>query len=119
MLDVKYIAEHPDAVKKNAADKNARVQIDQVLALNEQKKKLQLSVEEARTKINIISKDIATLKKADPKTDVSVKQAESRAIAGIWVLASTTRTAFLTAQNSRPSCAIFQMASMSALELQF
>ena len=81
MLDVKYIAEHPDLVKKNAADKNERrAQVDQVLALNDQKKKLQLSVEEARTKINIISKDIATLKKADPKSDVSVKQAESRAI---------------------------------------
>src|SRR3954463_12400034 len=81
MLDVKYIAEHPDQVKKNAANKNERrAQIDQVLALNDQKKKLQLSVEEARTKINVISKDIATLKKADPKADVSVKQAESRAI---------------------------------------
>jgi len=45
MLDVKYIAEHPDAVKKNAANKNERkAQIDQVLALNDQKKKLQLSV---------------------------------------------------------------------------
>ncbi|HUR39085.1 MAG TPA: serine--tRNA ligase [Planctomycetota bacterium] len=80
MLDVKYIAEHPDQVKKNAANKNARVQIDQVLLLNDQKKKLQLSVEEARTRINAISKDIATLKKADPKADVTAKQAESRAI---------------------------------------
>jgi len=81
MLDVKYIAEHPEAVKKNAANKNERkAQIDQVLALNDQKKKLQLSVEEARTKINTISKDIAGLKKADPKAEVSAKQAESRAI---------------------------------------
>jgi seryl-tRNA synthetase len=81
MLDVKYIAEHPDLVKKNAANKNERrAQVDQVLTLNDQKKKLQLSVEEARTKINIISKDIAALKKADPKADVSTKQAESRAI---------------------------------------
>jgi len=81
MLDVKYIAEHPDRVKQNAAAKNERrAQVDQVLALHDQKKKLQLSVEEARTRINSISKDIATLKKADPKADVSAKQAESRAI---------------------------------------
>src|SRR6516162_973405 len=81
MLDVKYIAEHPDAVKKNAAAKNERkADVDKVLALNEQKKKLQLSVEDARTKINQISKDIAGLKKADPKADVSAKQSESRAI---------------------------------------
>src|SRR5258708_27943886 len=81
MLDVKYIAEVAYAVKKTAANKNERkAQIDQVLALNDQKKKLQLSVEEARTKINVISKDIAGIKKADPKADVSAKQAESRAI---------------------------------------
>ncbi len=81
MLDVKYIVEHADAVKKNAAHKNERkADVDKVIALNEQKKKLQLSVEEARTKINQISKDIAAVKKADPKSDVSAKQAESRAI---------------------------------------
>ncbi|HZE99164.1 MAG TPA: serine--tRNA ligase [Planctomycetota bacterium] len=81
MLDVKFICENPDAVKKNAAGKNERrAEVDKVVALNEQKKKLQLSVEEARTKINVISKDIAGLKKADPKSDVSAKQAESRAI---------------------------------------
>jgi seryl-tRNA synthetase len=81
MLDVKYIVDHPDAVKKNAANKNERrADIDKILALHEQKKKLQLSVEEARTRINVISKDIATLKKADPKCDVSAKQAESRGI---------------------------------------
>ncbi|HLY08310.1 MAG TPA: serine--tRNA ligase [Planctomycetota bacterium] len=81
MLDVRYIAEHADAVKKNAANKNERrADIDRVVALNDQKKKLQLSVEEARTKINAISKDIAALKKGDPKADVSAKQSESRAI---------------------------------------
>src|SRR5579862_4354234 len=81
MLDVKYIAEHPELVKKNAANKNERrADIDKILALNDQKKKLQLSVEEARTRINVISKDIAALKKTDPKSDVSAKQAESRAI---------------------------------------
>jgi seryl-tRNA synthetase len=81
MLDVKYIAEHPDAVRKNAAHKNERrADIDKVLALNDQKKRLQLSVEDARTKINQISKDIAGLKKADPKADVSARQNESRAI---------------------------------------
>lgn len=81
MLDVKYIVEHPDSVKKNAANKNERkADVDRVIALHEQKKKLQLSVEDARTKINLISRDIAGAKKADPRSDVSAKQAESRAI---------------------------------------
>src|SRR5579883_2116028 len=81
MLDVKFIVEHADLVKRNSAHKNERrAEVDKVLALNEQKKKLQLSVEEARTKINQISKDIAAAKKADPKADVAAKQGESRAI---------------------------------------
>jgi seryl-tRNA synthetase len=37
MLDVKYIVDHPDAVKKNAANKNERrADIDKILALHEQ-----------------------------------------------------------------------------------
>ncbi|HLF95218.1 MAG TPA: serine--tRNA ligase, partial [Planctomycetota bacterium] len=81
MLDVKFIVENADLVKRSAANKNERrAEVDKVIALNTQKKKLQLGVDEARTKINAISKDIATIKKADPKTDVSAKQAESRAV---------------------------------------
>jgi seryl-tRNA synthetase len=81
MLDVKYICEHPDLVKKNAAAKNERrAEVDKVIALNDRKKKLQLGVDEARTRINVISKDIATLKKVDPQADIAAKQAESRAV---------------------------------------
>jgi seryl-tRNA synthetase len=81
MLDVKFICENPDKVKKNALGKNERrADIDGVVALKEKTRKLQQGVDEARTKINAISKDIAASKKADPKADVSAKQAESRAI---------------------------------------
>jgi seryl-tRNA synthetase len=81
MLDVKYICENPDLVKKNAAAKNERrAEVDKVIALNDRKKKIQLGVDEARTKINVISKDIAGIKKTDPKADISAKQAESRAV---------------------------------------
>ena len=81
MLDVKFICENPDKVRKNALSKNERrADIDGVVALKEKSRKLQQGVDEARTKINAISKDIASAKKADPKTDVSAKQAESRAI---------------------------------------
>jgi len=81
MLDVKFICENPDKVKKNALNKNdRRADIDGVVALKEKTRKLQQGVDEARTKINAISKDIGAAKKADPKADVSVRQAESRAI---------------------------------------
>jgi len=81
MLDVKFIVENADLVRRSAANKNEkRAEVDKVIALNDRKKKLQLGVDEARTKINVISKEIATLKKADPKCDVSARQAESRAV---------------------------------------
>jgi seryl-tRNA synthetase len=80
MLDVKFICENPDKVKKNAQNKNARCDVDGVVALKDKSRKLQQGVDEARTKINAISKDIGAIKKADPKSDVSAKQAESRAI---------------------------------------
>jgi seryl-tRNA synthetase len=81
MLDVKFICENPDLVKRAAAAKNEkRAEVDQVVALSAAKKKLQLGVDEARTRINAISKEIAGIKKADPKADVAAKQAESRAI---------------------------------------
>ena len=81
MLDVRYICDNPDLVKKNAAAKNERrAEVDKIIALNDRKKKLQLGVDEARTRVNAISKDIATAKKSDPKADISVKQAESRAV---------------------------------------
>ena len=81
MLDVKFICENADRVQKNTISKNERhADIDGVVALKEKSRKLQLSVDEARTKINAISKEIGTIKKTDPKSDVSAKQAESRAI---------------------------------------
>ena len=73
MLDVRYICDNPDLVKKNAAAKNERrAEVDKIIALNDRKKKLQLGVDEARTRVNAISKDIATAKKSDPKADITV-----------------------------------------------
>ncbi len=81
MLDVKFIRDNADLVKRNAAAKNEkRAEVDRVIALYEQRKKLQLAVDEARTRINQISKEIASSKKADPKADVSARQLESRAV---------------------------------------
>jgi seryl-tRNA synthetase len=81
MLDVKFIIENAEKVQKNALSKNERrADIGGVVALKEKSRKLQQGVDEARTKINAISKEIAGLKKVDPKSDVTAKQAESRAI---------------------------------------
>ncbi len=81
MLDVKFIREHPDAVKRNAAAKNERrADVDGVLALDERRRKLQQDVDAANTKSNALSKQVADAKKADPKADTSALQAESKAV---------------------------------------
>jgi seryl-tRNA synthetase len=81
MLDPKFIYDNADAVKRNAAAKNERrAQVDEVNALTDRRRKLQQDVDAANTKSNVLSKKIADAKKADPKTDISAVQAESKAV---------------------------------------
>jgi seryl-tRNA synthetase len=81
MLDVKFIRENRELVKKNALDKNEhRAQVDPVLELDDKKRSLQQEVDQARTRINLLSKEIAQAKKADPKADIAARQNESRQI---------------------------------------
>lgn len=81
MLDIKFICENADKVKKNAWNKNEKhADIAGVIILKEKQRKLKQSVDEARTKINAISNEIGAIKKADPECDISEKQAESKAI---------------------------------------
>jgi seryl-tRNA synthetase len=81
MLDVKFIRDNPDLVKRNAAAKNEKhAEVDRVIEMYERRKKLQQAVDDARTRINQISKEIAAAKKADPKADVSARQQESRGV---------------------------------------
>ncbi len=81
MLDVKFIRDNADLVRRGAAAKNEkRAQVDRVIELYERRKKLQQEVDDARARINQISKEIASAKKADPKADISARQQESRAV---------------------------------------
>ncbi len=81
MLDVRFIRENPDLVKRNAANKNEkRAKVDEVVALDDRRKKLQQEVDQANTRINALSQEIAAAKKADPKADISARQAESRTV---------------------------------------
>jgi seryl-tRNA synthetase len=56
MLDIKFIRENPDVVKKAAENKGYKVDIDRLLELDKDRRKLLTEVEELRTKQNIISK---------------------------------------------------------------
>jgi seryl-tRNA synthetase len=56
MLDIKFIRENPDVVKKAAENKGYKVDIDKLLVLDKDRRKILTEVEELRTKQNIISK---------------------------------------------------------------
>ena len=63
MLSLQFIRDHPDAVRKAAAEKNAGLDLDRLLALDEQVRGLKTRIDELRRQRNEIS---AGFKTADP-----------------------------------------------------
>lgn len=69
MIDIKLIRENPDIVKQGIANKNDKSNVDEILAIDlERREKLQL-VEELKAKRNSASQEIGKLKKAGEITD--------------------------------------------------
>jgi len=67
MLDIKYIRENIEQVKKAARDKNIKVDLDQLLALDEQRRDLMKKSEDLRMQKNEASKKIPTLGDVEKK----------------------------------------------------
>jgi len=68
MLDIKYIRENPDKVKKGIAAKNENNRIDEVLQLDEERRDIIGQVEELKAKRNIVSSQIPQMKKSGEDT---------------------------------------------------
>jgi seryl-tRNA synthetase len=64
MLDRRFILENVDLVKQNCAHRGVRVDVDQFVALEQQRKALQVQVEESNRKANEVSKSIGKAKDA-------------------------------------------------------
>ena len=62
MLDIKFIREHKDLVKEAARKKRVVVDVDNLLAIDEERVLLLQKVEEARAKQNKVSEEIAVMK---------------------------------------------------------
>lgn len=77
MLDIKFIRENVEVVKKSLRDRGMKVDIDKLLVLDEEKKKLLLQVEEQRRQRNLISEEVGKLKQASAP-DADKKIAEIR-----------------------------------------
>ncbi len=61
MLDMKFIRENPEAVKKGAELKGMKVEVDQLVALDGQKRGVQLKLQELQTEQNKASKELGPL----------------------------------------------------------
>lgn len=87
MLDIKFIRENRKEVEKAIKNKNVILDLDKLLILDDQKKKIQIKVEELRQQRNVLAKkqtDITTakrikeeLRELEPKlTEISEKMLE-------------------------------------------
>jgi len=76
MLDLKYIRENTDKVKQAIANKNEKADLDTLLELDEQRRKIIVEAEELKAKRNKVSSQIPQLKKAGE--DVSGVLAEMK-----------------------------------------
>ncbi|MCW8804510.1 MAG: serine--tRNA ligase [Ignavibacteriaceae bacterium] len=68
MLDIKYIRENPDKVKKAISSRNEKDKIDDVLSLDAERRKIIASVEELKAARNKVSSQIPQMKKAGEDT---------------------------------------------------
>ncbi|MGC9361266.1 MAG: serine--tRNA ligase, partial [Anaerolineae bacterium] len=69
MIDLGYIREHADEVRQAMRDLNASAPIDEILALDEQRRALLGKVESLRAERNRVSKEIPRLKDAEAKQE--------------------------------------------------
>jgi seryl-tRNA synthetase len=68
MLDIKLIRENPDVVRQGLLNKNAKDIVDEVLALDEERRSFIAKTEELKAKKNQVSAQIPQLKKAGQDT---------------------------------------------------
>lgn len=79
MLDLKFIRENPDLVRKNIELKGENANLDLLLELDEQRRKIIAEVERLKHYRNVVSNEIAKLKKE--KQDATSKIEEMRQVA--------------------------------------
>ncbi len=68
MLDIKFVRENPEAVKKGARDKHFKAPVDEALALDALIRDLRIKVEVMQAQRNSLSKEIAKARPAERAT---------------------------------------------------
>lgn len=82
MLDIKLIREQPELVRQRLATRGAgdEVKIDEVLRLDDQRRKLLVEVEDLKAQRNRVSKEIGILMGKKDVASAEAKKAETRTI---------------------------------------
>ncbi|MFH2145497.1 MAG: serine--tRNA ligase [Candidatus Omnitrophota bacterium] len=78
MLDIKFIRENPDKVKAAIKNRNLKLNIEELLALDKQWRKMNAAVEELRKQRNAASDEMSELVKK--KTDISNRREDLKAL---------------------------------------
>ena len=78
MLDLKFIRENPELVRKNILLKGEDANLDLLLSLDEERRKIIAEVESLKHQRNVVSNEIARLKKE--KRDATAKIEEMRLV---------------------------------------
>jgi seryl-tRNA synthetase len=68
MLDIKFIRENPEIVKQGIINKNEKDRVDEILALDEKRRKIISEAEELKAQKNQVSAKIPQMKKAGEAT---------------------------------------------------
>jgi len=78
MLDLKYVRENIELVRKNIENKNESANVDEILTIDERRRLIIQEVESLKNLRNVVSKEIAELKKQ--KLDAEEKIAEMKGV---------------------------------------
>lgn len=81
MLDIKFIRENKEKVKEAAKNKNIKVDIDELLKLDEERRGLKKKIDDSRTERNKLAKNVKT-SRPDEKTLAEGKKLKEQ-IAGL------------------------------------
>ncbi|MCG6552065.1 MAG: serine--tRNA ligase [Candidatus Magnetominusculus sp. LBB02] len=91
MLDIKFIRENPDFVKEALRLRNYTIDIDLLLALEDERKRLQQQADELRSQRNIISEEIGMMRKLQLKSDHNIDTTKDKT-AEVKVVSDTIKS---------------------------
>lgn len=74
MLDLKFVRSNPDIVKQALEKRGAKVNLDEFLALEEQRRKTLAQVESLKNKRNTVSEEVGRLKRSGGDSDALVEE---------------------------------------------